>query len=732
MTPEHWLREKAVFTEVMGLTPEERRNYLDATCADDPALRAGVERLLTHYDKAETESFLSDSFLAPSWATDGIPTTLDDFDDYERIEYLGHGGMGVVYRAFDKTLRRWVALKMILPRHLNNLAIVSLFGAESRTMAPLNHPNTVQVYHRGEHDGRAYFTMTLIEGATLNQRLGEFRQNPRRAAELLVKVARAIDYAHQPPRGILHRDLKPGNILLDKDGRPWVTDHGLAKQLEADDPLLEGTVSLETASRVFGGIIGTICYMSPEQATPGEKLGTASDVYGLGAVLYATLTGRPPFKGKDVWDTLGMVRDADCKPDSPRALNPLVDRDLEAICLKCLDKNPARRYRTAEEFAADLERWRDGRETTSRPWSRPYRLLRWAARNRVTAALIVLAVTLVALFDVSNAISLRRERERQVLRSNALTARSVANTFQARLQLLSSAASREASGDELRKDMVSGDRAKLQRHAERIWASSNGFWRQRKDYPVESWFILDREGRVVAHSNKASSVVNQLFNWRDYFRGAIAKTEAGAAHVSRAYRSHLADENYKFAVASPIRREDEVIGVLVATVTTNSAKGTLLPEGTLQDAALVGRWDGTPPEPSDPNIPTEIHPRGQRLILLHSAFERGDMAVEAPDGALFDERAYREHGHATDSDYADPVASRNPAYSGRWLAAAAPVEDTEFVVIVKQRYDEAVQPSAIFDRLRVMWGVVISLALICVVAMARAWWKEGERPRWLD
>jgi eukaryotic-like serine/threonine-protein kinase len=675
---------------------EIRRNYL----ASNPNLRT------------ELEAYFDDEHDAEMLLRRGVnlPRRLPNFDDYERIEYVGHGGMGVIYGASYRLFGRGVALKMILPEHQNDPAIVRLFEIEALHMAELDHPHIVRVHQVGreKQSGRPYFMMDLIKGASLDRRLEEFRRNPRAAAQLLVKVARAVAYAFQ--RGILHRDLKPGNILLDEWGEPRVTDFGLALRVE------------DLRAQAGGAILGTSEYMAPEQAA-GKELTAATDVYGLGAVLYALLTGRPPFRGSDWCETRELVLEPTA-PESPRALNPLVDRDLEAVCLKCLKKNPDERYQSAADLGTDLENWLARRETVARPWSRPYSLLRRIGRNPVTTALIVAAVAVVAAFDVSTAVGLRSERERQVLKSNALAARSVANTFQARLQLLTAAAAREANSPDLQKDMAAGAETKLQAHAERIWTASNGFWRPGESYPVESWFILDRNGVVLAHSNKRDQVVGKAFPYRDYFRGAIGKP-ANSAHVSRIYRSHLADENYKFAVSAPIWAEGRQVGVLVATVTTNSARGTLLPEDVLSDPALVGQWDGGEPDPLDPKVPTRLHTPGQRLILLHSAFARGDTAVEVHGGALFDESAHRELGHATDPEYADPVADRNPDYAGRWLAAAAPVKNTEFVVIVKQRYDEAVQPNAIFGRLRVMWFTVLGVALVCIGAMARAWWKEG-------
>lgn len=266
---------------------------------------------------------------------------------YETIEELGRGGMGVVYRARQRNLGRTVALKMILRGDLASSSDIARFRTEAEAAARLNHPNIVPVYEVGESEGRPYFSMQLIEGTTLAQRLADGPLNSREAAEILLPIARAVAEAHR--HGVLHRDLKPSNILIDRAGRPWVSDFGLAKRTDHDS---EGVASLTNS----GAILGTPGYMAPEQAG-GRRgdVGPGTDVYSLGALLYASLTGRPPFQAATALDTVFLVLEQD--PVPPRILQPRIDADLEMIALKCLQKPIDLRYASADALADDLQAW---------------------------------------------------------------------------------------------------------------------------------------------------------------------------------------------------------------------------------------------------------------------------------------------------------------------------------------------------------------------------------------
>jgi WD40 repeat protein len=306
------------------------------------------------------------------------PVRVRYFGDYEIERELARGGMGVVFRARQISLNRPVALKMILAGQLADDTDVKRFYTEAEAAANLDHPGIVPVYEVGQHEGQHYFSMGFIEGQSLAQRLADGPLPPREAAELMAKVAEAIEYAHR--RGVIHRDLKPGNILLDPNGHPRVTDFGLAKKLETDSGL--------TGS---GQIMGTPSYMPPEQAGGNRgEVGPAADVYALGATLYALLTGRPPFQAATPMDTVIQV--ISDEPVPPRWLNASIPLDLETIALKCLQKEPLRRYATAADLAADLGRYLSGEPIAARPVSPTERAWKWMKRRRALSTAIAACV----------------------------------------------------------------------------------------------------------------------------------------------------------------------------------------------------------------------------------------------------------------------------------------------------------------------------------------------------
>jgi eukaryotic-like serine/threonine-protein kinase len=308
------------------------------------------------------------------------------FGDYELLERIGQGGMGLVYKARQRVPNRLVAIKMILAGRFASEHDVKRFQNESEAAAELDHPHIVPIYEVGEHDGYHYFSMKLIEGTNLQREKAAYVADPRRAARLIATIARAIHHAHQ--RGVLHRDLKPSNILIDGAGTPFVVDFGLAKRLHSALELTHGDANL-----------GTPRYMAPEQvARDWGAVTTATDVYGLGNVLYVLLTGVPAAQGLSPSEIYERV--ANRRPEPPSKLNRRVHRDLETICLKCLEKEPAKRYSSTEELALDLERWLDGKPIKARPVGPLGWTSRWCRRHPGEAILGSVAVA-ATLFIVA-------------------------------------------------------------------------------------------------------------------------------------------------------------------------------------------------------------------------------------------------------------------------------------------------------------------------------------------
>ena len=335
-----------------------------------------------------------------------VGARLKYFGDYELLGEIARGGMGVVFRAKQTSLGRIVALKMIIAGNLAAPDDIRRFKQEAEAAANLDHPHIVPIYEVGEHDGQHYFSMRLMEGGSLGDALRSGQKfSLATAAKLIATIARAVHHAHQ--RSVLHRDLKPGNILLDTAGEPHVSDFGLAKQVDGDDQLTR-----------TGAVVGTPNYMAPEQAMAQKQLSTAVDVFSLGAIFYELLTGKPPFQAISPMETLLQVMSKEAV--SPRSANQLVDVDLETICLKCLEKEPQRRYDSAAAFADDLERWLRHEPIVARRISFMQRATKWARRHPALAALGSVIVLAATVFLVLLAVSNQQIRESEGRTTEAL------------------------------------------------------------------------------------------------------------------------------------------------------------------------------------------------------------------------------------------------------------------------------------------------------------------------
>jgi WD40 repeat protein/serine/threonine protein kinase len=408
-------------------------NSPEGLCAK--CLLAGGLDVLSPSPDTTTLHTAADELSGP--ATPFTGTRLRYFGDYELLEEIARGGMGVVFKARQVSLNRLVALKLITAGALATDELVKRFKAEAEAAASLSHPNIVPIYEIGEHQGQHYFSMGLIEGPNLREAIARRSEGgrrraeiggqrsevgdraeksrekhtprigyePKEAARLLAAVARAVHYAHQ--RGVLHRDIKPSNILLDSAGEPHLTDFGLAKLVEKESTLTH-----------TNAVLGTPAYMAPEQARgEGKDVTTAADVYGLGAVLYETVTGSPPFGGGTSLETIRQVLEQE--PRRPSIFNASVDRDLETICLKCLEKDANRRYSSAEALADDIERWLRSEPIAARAVGNYERVRKWVRRRPAIAALGTLSlVSLIVLAIGSTFAAFRIAAAKQVLRRN--------------------------------------------------------------------------------------------------------------------------------------------------------------------------------------------------------------------------------------------------------------------------------------------------------------------------
>src|SRR2546427_1837495 len=359
---------------------------LCTACVLETALGILPDAVVADQENEAANRRLGESARSPSPRFSDSPfqsvPMLGELGDYELLEEIGRGGQGVVFRARQKRLNRTVALKVISLGQWASQAHLKRFRQEAEAAASLDHPSIVPIYEVGDCQGSCYFSMKFVEGGQLDEVVKREPMPIRRAVELIAKLARTVHYAHE--HGILHRDIKPGNVLLDQNGEPHLTDFGLARLLETESTI---TRTLE--------VMGTPSYMAPEQAA-GEttKLNKATDIYGLGAVFYQLLTGHPPFAGGTSWETIRLLLDTE--PRQPRLWNRKISRDLSTICLKCLEKDPQRRYSSALALAEDLEHWLKHEPIRAKRSGFLRHVGKWARRKPAIAALIASLVALAA------------------------------------------------------------------------------------------------------------------------------------------------------------------------------------------------------------------------------------------------------------------------------------------------------------------------------------------------
>lgn len=636
-----------------------------------------------------------DATIDLTTATDVRPT--ERLGQYELLGEIGRGAMGVVYRARPAGTNLVVALKQLPAGGLSGPDAVRRFREEVHNASDLRHPHIVPILHVGELDGRPYYTMELIEGGSLDGRIERYKHDPRAAAALVAKVARAVHYAHQ--RRLLHRDLKPGNILIDAAGEPHIADFGLSTKLDS-------------AGAVAGGpLAGSIPWMAPE-ALRGETVTTAVDVWALGVILYELLTGVRPFPGTD----RNRVRQAilNTEPVPPRSVNPQVSRDLDAICRKALTRDPERRYESASELALDLERWLGDEPVRARPTGRAERLLKWSRRRPAAAAAVgFLAILLVA--GVGAGVRLAHDQEarlrEEVCRGNEFAAHHVANTVLARLREFGWAVEETADDPALSAACVANDWPRVERLLrKRLIDRPAG----ENAPPFATAFVVDDRGVIRAEWPQRQRVVGVNVRDRDYFHRAVTRTGPSGPdrfYLSRVFTS-LNDGLDKLAVSVPFRPNGPGTPayVLGATIPTDATLGL---EGLNDDrrrVALLAPRDAGPGQPT-----TEY------AVLVHPGYAPREPSVGLPADRL---RA-GPTGWLPDDDFVDPVAATHPEFEGRWLAGFAPVPHTDLVVLVEQPYAEAVAPFRAFFRRFLEWFA--AAAVLAAVLVAGLWLVRHRR-----
>jgi eukaryotic-like serine/threonine-protein kinase len=653
-----------------------------------------------------------------------VPTRLGPF---RLLELLGEGGFGRVYRAQRDGEAHTVALKLLRHHELIDEESVARFRHEPTVSARLDPRYVVPVLESGQQDSVPYFTMEYMPGGTLRERMPQYLGNPQRAAELMIRIAEAVQYLHRdverPTRDpILHRDLKPENILFGADGEPRLSDFGTAKLAKGE-------------RWVMSRVVGCPAYMAPEQLYPTARreLTAAADVYALGAISYELFTGRPPFDGTDP-EIVTQLRDQEPLP--PRRLAPRLDRFLETVVLNALEKDPSRRYGSAAAFAQDLRRALQRKPPEEAPpIPLAARLRGWLRRHPLRAALCAWLVTLlgVVAFSLHATLATRGERLEHEQQTNASIAAMQAVAVNLQLRVYKERVSQLARDPEV-----------LALFEETAIGNPSPVLVDRLS-PFETMFVLAPTGLPRARtSRKSAEYLARSFAFRDYFRSAQALARetcvpagpgAAPASAPRAFvaRAHLSenDGRFEFAISVPICRGSTWLGLLAGTVATDNVLGAVRVSGDRNGrvAAVLGPRDrdrATADRPLPDDLSFIVHPglaKGQQLKLLQPepAVIRGALGVSLST----------ENRAATDSlryaapfridAYHDPV----PGYEGTWSAVFATADESGYIVAVSSRRHDTSIAGALLSKLAVPAGVPLSLALAGLVM-----WLGRRRPGW--
>jgi serine/threonine-protein kinase len=639
------------------------------------------------------------------------PTPLGRF---ALVKKLGEGGFGSVYLAHAGNPEQPVALKVLRNGHFASEKELVAFRREVRILAKLSDDRIVKIREAGEHDGLPFFTMEYMSGGTLRERMAEFRGSPERAARLMRDIAQAVDFLHgdpqNPARGpILHGDLKPGNILFDADGRPKISDFGIAKALGD-----QGNASTTLHA-------GCPWYMAPEQAYLGSRT-PAADVYSLGAILYELFTGEVPFDGTEP-EVLDKLRDEFVVARAPRELAPRLDRYLETVVLNALEKNPARRYQTARAFAADLGRALDARAPEERPVVPLRDRLRSALRRYgalAGALLLTLGFASWSLDRESGARARERQTLERQLRDDAAMASVQAVAFQFQLREYRHRVARLAQLPEV---VALLNSATVENPSRTLIERSYGF---------DSLFVLGPDGRMRARTTRRSEeYMQRSFEFRDYFRGArtlaLAQCPRGtrgdpaaetrSAYLGRVHRSESEGE-FEIAISAPVCDERGFIGILGATIASNKSFGAVVvkdgPAAHLTallapragDRKDIGR---SPPDGFTFVVHPGLVPGSEyQLKYPEPAQIRARLGIPAASGGL---RYVEPLGVR---EYRDPVV----AGPGLWTAALAPVDESGFVVLVQSpRAPARSRFASLGERDFLIATAVFSSGLVAFLAM---------------